>query len=164
MGTNKILRLGRHAFFLTLAIVASSLTIHPIIKADIAVFSDHQHERRYRDIIAELRCLVCQNQNLADSNADLAKDLRKMTYDMVIAGYSDEHIMEFMVKRYGDFVRYKPPFNRVTIILWIAPGMLLVGGVIIIWSITRRSPQTTKGSRTLDRKRIRQELEESQEQ
>ena len=146
-----------------LILLPASLVLTQSTSANIVVFSDSEHEKRYRDIISELRCLVCQNQNLADSNADLAKDLRKKTYDMIIAGYSDEQIMEFMVTRYGDFVRYKPPFNRSTIILWIAPGVLLVSGVTIIWSITRRTPRATENTTAPDRERVRQALEKDQE-
>lgn len=80
---------------------------------------------RYTNIIAELRCLVCQNQNLADSNAALAKDLRRKTEEMLKAGKTDEEIYAFMRDRYGDFVLYRPPLSWSTAIIWIGPFLLL---------------------------------------
>ena len=102
-------------------------------------FDDPAHEARYKRLIAELRCLVCQNQNLADSNADLAKDLRDETYAMIKAGKSDEEIVTFMVNRYGDFVLYRPPVKATTFLLWFGPLILAaVAGIILVLQIRRR--------------------------
>ena len=84
-------------------------------------FESSSQESRYKALIAELRCLVCQNQNLADSNAELARDLRLLTYNMIMSGSSDKDIVQFMVSRYGDFVLYRPPFKPSTALLWLAP-------------------------------------------
>ncbi|MEO0368874.1 MAG: cytochrome c-type biogenesis protein [Pseudomonadota bacterium] len=83
-------------------------------------------EERYQALIEELRCLVCQNQNLAESDADLAKDLRDKTVELLIAGNTDDQIREFMRSRYGDFVLYRPPFDERTAFLWLAPIVLLL--------------------------------------
>ena len=86
---------------------------------EVHEFDDPVQEARYKKLIAELRCLVCQNQNLADSNAELAQDLRNKTYEMVRAGQSDEDIIGYMVQRYGDFVLYRPPLKATTVLLWL---------------------------------------------
>ncbi len=102
-------------------------------------FDDPAHEARYKRLIAELRCLVCQNQNLADSNADLAKDLRDETHAMIKAGKSDEEIVTFMVNRYGDFVLYRPPVKATTFLLWFGPLILAtVAGIILVFQVRRR--------------------------
>ncbi len=103
-------------------------------------FDEPDHEARYKRLIAELRCLVCQNQNLADSNAELAKDLRSETYSMIKAGKTDEEIVTFMVNRYGDFVLYRPPVKSTTFLLWFGPLILAaLGGVILLVQIKRRA-------------------------
>ncbi len=103
-------------------------------------FKDPENAQRYRILINELRCLVCQNQNLADSNATLAADLRQLTYDMILDGKSDEEIIEFMVARYGDFVLYRPPLKPTTLMLWIGPLLLLVLGIwLLLRQLRRRS-------------------------
>ena len=103
-------------------------------------FSEPGHESRYQNMIAELRCLVCQNQNLADSNADLAKDLRARTYQMINQGATDQQIADFMIARYGDFVLLRPPFKNSTLILWIGPGVIFAIGIfgVTLWHRRRR--------------------------
>jgi cytochrome c-type biogenesis protein CcmH len=82
----------------------------------------------------QLRCLVCQNQSIAESNADLAVDLRRQIHEQIAAGRSDREIIDFMVQRYGDFVLYRPPFNASTLLLWIGPALLLAAG---LWALAR---------------------------
>jgi cytochrome c-type biogenesis protein CcmH len=90
-------------------------------------------------MIDELRCLVCQNQNLADSNAELAQDLRQEVYDMIQQGASDQEIIDFMVARYGDFVLYRPPLKSTTLILWIGPFVILgIGVLVLLFHIRKR--------------------------
>ena len=94
-------------------------------------FSDPLLEERYQELSAELRCPKCQNQNIADSNAPIAKDLRKILYQQLEDGASDREILDYMVARYGEFVRYRPRFSGDTAILWLAPvlfGWLVPGG------------------------------------
>ena len=100
-------------------------------------FESSSQESRYRALIAELRCLVCQNQNLADSNAELARDLRLLTHNMILSGSSDADIVQFMVSRYGDFVLYRPPFKPSTALLWLAPLILLTGGFFVLFRLFR---------------------------
>lgn len=109
-------------------------------KVETYQFDDPAQEARYKHLIDELRCLVCQNQNLADSNAELAQDLRRQTYDMVRAGKSNEEVVTFMVERYGDFVLYRPPFRPSTLLLWVGPFVILgIALFLLIGFIRRRS-------------------------
>lgn len=94
-------------------------------------------QERYDRLINELRCLVCQNNTIADSNAGLAADLRREVRDLLIAGKTDAEILNFMTDRYGDFVLYRPPFAPRTWILWLAPALLLILGVYIAFRIVR---------------------------
>jgi cytochrome c-type biogenesis protein CcmH len=104
------------------------------------IFMNPEQEVRYNELILELRCLVCQNQNLADSDAPLAQDLRKEIYDMMQAGRSNEEIKTFLVDRYGDFVLYKPPIKANTLALWLAPAvLLLLGGVVVVFIVRKRT-------------------------
>jgi cytochrome c-type biogenesis protein CcmH len=95
-------------------------------------------ETRLKRLETELRCLVCQNQTLADSDAPLAADLRREIRELAVAGRSDEDIRAFVVARYGDFVLYRPPFKPVTWLLWVGPFALLAGGGLVWWSVLRR--------------------------
>ena len=98
-------------------------------------------EARYRAMIAELRCLVCQNQSIAESNAPLAADLREQVRAQIAAGRSDAEIIEFLTARYGDFVRYRPAFKGKTLILWLGPFMvLLLAGTVAAFVIRRSRP------------------------
>jgi cytochrome c-type biogenesis protein CcmH len=96
------------------------------------------NETRIRQLEEKLRCLVCQNQTLADSSAELASDLRKQVRDQVAAGRSDEEIIRFLVQRYGDFVLYEPPFKATTALLWIGPFALLLGAAFFLIVTLRR--------------------------
>ncbi len=96
------------------------------------IFENPQQEERFKQLTSELRCTVCQNQNLADSDAQLAHDLRAQVHEMLLAGKSDDEIKQFMVDRYGDFVLYRPPVQENTFLLWLAPIVLLLIGVIIL--------------------------------
>ncbi len=109
---------------------------------EMRTFADSAQEDRYKALINELRCLVCQNQNLADSNADLAKDLREQTYKMITSGASDAEIVNYMVARYGDFVLYRPPFKSTTLPLWIGPFVLLGLGILGLALVIRRRNRT----------------------
>jgi len=99
---------------------------------------DPEMQARYERLTNELRCLVCQNQTVADSNADLAKDLRDQTREMLLEGASDAQIVDFMTARYGDFVMYRPPLSSRTALLWAAPAVLLLIGAIALGRIIRR--------------------------
>ncbi len=127
--------------------LALPLAVHA--KVDAYPFDDPKLEARYKQLVAELRCLVCQNQNLADSNAELAQDMRRLTYEMVQRGESNEQIVAFMVERYGDFVMYRPPFKNSTAMLWVGPFLILGVGVLVLFLFVRRrgraqTPQLTE--------------------
>ena len=102
-------------------------------------FNSKAEEQHFKDLIEELRCLVCQNQSLVDSDAELAHDLRAEVYDMIQAGKTDEQIIEFLVARYGDFVLYNPPIKPSTYLLWFGPFvLLLIAGLLLFRSIRRQ--------------------------
>jgi cytochrome c-type biogenesis protein CcmH len=94
---------------------------------------------RLKRLSEELRCLVCQNQTLADSNADLAVDLKRQIETLLVQGQSDNQIRDYMVARYGDFVLYRPPLQGNTLLLWIGPFAMLAGGGLLWWLIQRRN-------------------------
>jgi len=98
-------------------------------------FDSPEMEADYKQLVDELRCLVCQNQNLAGSDADLAQDLRRETYEMLQQGKSREEVVEFMVARYGDFVLYRPQFKSSTYLLWLGPFLLLL---VVLFFVVRR--------------------------
>lgn len=101
-------------------------------------FDNPSYEQRYRSLIGELRCLKCQNQNLASSDAPLAKDLRMIASDMIKNGKSDNDVKNFMRERYGDFVLYEPPFTAQTSFLWLGPFVLLLIVLITIFVSVRK--------------------------
>jgi len=112
----------------------------PLLAQEPLVFESAAQEARYNDLTLELRCLVCQNQNLADSDAPLAQDLRREIYDMMMAGQTDDQIKDFMVDRYGDFVLYRPPMQGNTLALWVLPVVLLaVGAVVVGFTVRNRN-------------------------
>ena len=105
-------------------------------------FSSPDLERRYHALSQELRCPKCQNQNIADSNAPIARDLRVVLYEQLEAGATDDEILAFMVARYGEFVRYRPGMDRNTVLLWTAPGLLLgVGALGLLIHLRRRTSE-----------------------
>ncbi len=101
-------------------------------------FDNAAQEARFKELTAELRCLVCQNQSLADSAAPLAEDLRREIHGMMLAGASDQEIADFLVARYGDFVLYRPPFKPSTYLLWAGPLILLALGLGVSVHVVRR--------------------------
>ena len=102
-------------------------------------FSDPIQEQVYTSLIHEIRCLVCQNQTIGDSNAELAQDMRKKTYDLLQQGLSKQQVAEFMAERYGDFVLYNPPFKAATAVLWVAPALLLLIAIGLLLRFIRRN-------------------------
>lgn len=115
-------------------------------KVEIREFANAQMEEDYNTLVAELRCLVCQNQNLADSNAELAVDMRAKVYSMLNEGKSKTEITDFMVTRYGDFVLYRPPVKSSTFMLWFGPFIFLLIGALIAISYVRRQANSEKST------------------
>ncbi len=101
-------------------------------------FKNAQDEALFDNLVTELRCLVCQNQNIADSDAELAVDLRREIFTMIEAGKDKSHILDFMVQRYGEFVLYKPRLTARTILLWVGPACLFLLGLLIILRSAKR--------------------------
>ena len=118
-------------------------------------FNTEQDEERFRDLASKLRCLVCQNQNLLDSDAELAADLRDETYKLFRLGQSNEEIKGFLVDRYGDFVLYDPPFKPSTYFLWFGPfALLAIGIVILVRSVRGQTPQRVSEMSDEERRRV----------
>ncbi|AZD28406.1 cytochrome c-type biogenesis protein [Pseudomonas chlororaphis] len=134
---------------------------------DTYEFANDAERERFRELTKELRCPKCQNQDIADSNAPIAADLRKEIFRMLGEGKDNQQIIDFMVDRYGDFVRYKPALTGKTALLWFGPAGLLLGGVGIIAVIVRRrrversdSPSTLSAE---ERQRLDQLLDKDRE-
>ena len=105
---------------------------------EAAIANDPVAEKRLQGLSEELRCLVCQNQNIADSNAELAQDLRREIRGMIKSGKSDKEIIDFMVARYGDFVLYRPPVKGITLLLWGGPIALMLLGLLVLRSYLKK--------------------------
>lgn len=111
------------------------------VKIEFHDFENAQQEQLYLSLIAELRCVKCQNQNLAESNADIARLMREKTYSMVIDGKNRDDVVSYMTARYGDFVLYKPPFKSKTLLLWIGPPILLFLSLFFLLRMVRNQPK-----------------------
>ena len=117
---------------ITLCLLLYTMPLQAVIET--YEFESAQMEEDYNVLINELRCLVCQNQNLSGSNADLAKDLRKQTYEMLNQGKTPDQVVQYMVDRYGDFVLYRPRVKKGTLLLWFGPFVLLA---LVLWLVIR---------------------------
>ncbi len=126
--------------FAVLLLVSAGTLAQIQVDQEPLVFDSPEQQERFNKLTGELRCLVCQNQNLADSDAPLAHDLRDEIFKMMQTGQNDDQIKTFLVERYGDFVLYRPPVKGNTLVLWLAPGLLLsLGAVVIAVNIRKRS-------------------------
>ena len=122
-------------------------------------FQSPAQEHEFRELIGKLRCLVCQNESLAASQADLAQDLREEVYHMMQDGKSQDEIIEFLVARYGDFVLYQPPVKPSTYILWFGPFVLIgIGGFFLLRALQRKDREPEADLSPTDRDRIEQLL------
>ena len=153
-----------------LAAVVFGLTLTGVAHAaiDTYEFANDAERDRFRELTKELRCPKCQNQDIADSNAPIATDLRREIYRMLGEGKDNQQILDFMVARYGDFVLYKPALTGKTAVLWFGPLALLVGGLVVIGVIVgrRRRTEQTEGSDTLsaeERKHLDTLLDKTQD-
>jgi cytochrome c-type biogenesis protein CcmH len=125
------------SFVLTLFLSLIAITSHAVIDGHKYPFDNSIDKGRFEILAEELRCPKCQNQNLADSNAPVAADLRDKVYELMIEGQSDDEIVDYLVARYGDFVRYNPPVQKNTYFLWFGPVVMVLIGLIVIISLTR---------------------------
>lgn len=119
-------------------LILMTLSLSSFAAVEYRKFDNPQKEEVYNTLINEIRCLVCQNQTIADSNADLAKDLRRQVYEMLQKGKSKLDIANFMTDRYGDFVLYNPPFKAKTSLLWLGPAVFLIIGLITLILYSRK--------------------------
>ena len=120
---------------LVILLMCAAWSAHAI---DPLPFRDRAEEVRFQNLTRELRCLVCQNQNLADSEAQLAGELRRQVFDMMQSGKSDAEIKQYLVARYNDFVLYDPPMKPGTLLLWFLPGALVLIGAVVVFNILRK--------------------------
>jgi cytochrome c-type biogenesis protein CcmH len=134
------------------ALVLALLLFSPLLKAGIEArdFASPEEKARYLHFTAELRCPKCQNQNLADSNAPIAADLREQLYRLLREGRSDEEIVDFMVSRYGEYVLYKPRVEPRTWLLWGGPFLMLGIGALVAMLMVRRARERAAGAPVLD--------------
>ncbi len=107
------------------------------VKIEFHDFKTTEQEQLYLKLIAELRCVKCQNQNLAESNAELAKDMRDKTYELILKGGTRADVIKYMTDRYGDFVLYNPPFKKNTLLLWVGPPLFLLLSLIFIFKLIK---------------------------
>lgn len=122
---------------LFIALAASGLAV-----ADVAAvydFETRSEEQRYQNLISELRCPKCQNQNIADSNSPISKDMRTAVYQMMLEGSSNDEIVESLVGRFGEFVKYKPDLDSRTFMLWATPAIAVLGGLLVVAGVVVRS-------------------------
>jgi len=135
----------RRALVGFLAALVCLMAGNPLLAKEAAPLAqDEAVEKRMVAISSELRCLVCQNESLSGSNAELAHDLRREIRSQIAAGRSDGEIRDFMVSRYGDFVLYRPPLKATTLLLWFGPGLFFVGGLVALIRYLRRRNSAIK--------------------
>jgi cytochrome c-type biogenesis protein CcmH len=138
---------------LTAAVLGLALLGTAQAAIDTYEFATEAERQRYRNLVEELRCPKCQNQNIADSDAPIAMDLRAQIYHMLEEGQSNEQIIDYLVSRYGDFVLYKPPVTARTVLLWYGPAGLLAGGFVLLGVILlrrRSKPGVTASGLSVD--------------
>jgi len=145
---------------LPVALALGAVSVPAGAKEAIEIGENPVQERHMMDLASELRCLQCQNQTLAESNAPLAVDLRQQIREMIAKGQSDEQIKQYLVARYGDFVLYRPPLKADTFLLWFGPPMLMVVGLASLYLVLkRRNRRADPGPITTDQhERARQLL------
>lgn len=133
---------------------------------EIQQFDNAQQEADYRSLIQELRCPQCQNNNIADSNATIATDMRNKTLELLKQGKNKQEVVDYMIERYGNFVTYNPPLTPATLFLWLLPAMLIVLGVGLMFSQRKKSVQAdgtaAKSAKSLDEVRLAKILNEKE--
>ena len=135
---------GFNALRATCFLFLLTVSLGTTASIDVYEFSSDEARTRFHNLTEELRCPKCQNQNLADSNSGISQDLRAQVYQMINEGKSDDQVVDFMVARYGEFVRYKPKVAPETYVLWYGPYALLVFGFLVIVFIVKRQRSLTR--------------------
>ncbi|MBS0562032.1 MAG: cytochrome c-type biogenesis protein CcmH [Proteobacteria bacterium] len=145
------------------AVVAFLLALAPLaaraVSSPAEMLPDRKQELRAEAIGHQLRCLVCQNESVEESDADLARDLRRIIRTRVQAGDTDQQVIDWMVARYGDFVRLKPPFDAQTLVLWFAPALALGAGAVAVLFARRRRPAPPAPLSAEERRRLARLIE-----
>ncbi|MEH6470214.1 MAG: cytochrome c-type biogenesis protein [Halopseudomonas sp.] len=146
-----------------LGLLIASWSVQAVI--DTYDFNTEQQHEQYKLLTEELRCPKCQNQNLADSNAPIAADMRREIHRMVIGGQTNQDVVDFMVARYGDFVNYRPRKDSSTMVLWYGPiGMLAIGALVVLLLTRRKRSATSQADKsagdTLDREKLQRLLDD----
>ena len=145
----------RFIYLLMTCLLLTSGSLQANVTLESFTFATPGEEQRFKDVIEEIRCLVCQNQSLIDSDAELAHYLRAEVYDMMQAGNSDAQIVDFLVERYGDFVLYSPPVKPSTWLIWFGPFvLLLVATLILVRSLRRQQRSSRAEISSADRQRL----------
>jgi cytochrome c-type biogenesis protein CcmH len=148
-------------------IFAASLPLGALAADAVPTEQDAVYASRAVKLEEQLRCLVCQNQTIAESNAELAQDLRKQVREQIAAGRTDEQIIDFMTTRYGDFVLYRPPLKATTVLLWTGPALLMIAGFVVLAGVVRKRragsapPELTAEERERARRLLEGEQPES---
>jgi cytochrome c-type biogenesis protein CcmH len=142
------------------------LTSQAVVDGHKYPFDNEVDKERFEVLAEELRCPKCQNQNLADSSAPIASDLRDKVYELIIKGQTDDQIVSYLVDRYGDFVRYNPPLQKNTFFLWFGPGIMVLIGLIVIINLTRsgkkpRPLSAAEKNKLAELKAVRSEKQDS---
>lgn len=127
-------------------------------------FETAAQERQFNKLAGELRCPKCQNQTISDSDAPLAQDMRDRVYQMIMEGKSNQEIIEFMKVRYGDFVHYRPPVNKTTIVLWLAPLLFLLLGALALWFNVREQRSSSAELTAEEQERMQQIMKNAKQQ
>ncbi len=128
-------------FLMPLVLLLSMVSLSSQATIDAYQFDDPEKEALYKKLVKELRCTVCQNQDIGDSNSGLAQDLRRKTYEMISAGKDEDYVLDYMSDRYGDFVLYRPRLQTNTILLWVGPFIILIVAVFFLLKFIRRSEE-----------------------
>ena len=143
---NAMIKVNKFNLFSVLLLVLSSMLFGTNVQAaiDTFEFDNAQQEKTFHELTKLLRCPKCQNQNIADSNAELAKDLRNKTYELVKQGQTKDQVVDYMVARFGNFVRYDPPVTPATIFLWLGPLLFIIFGLLVLFKqIKKQRSKTT---------------------
>jgi len=127
-------------FFILLLLMFASWLSHANV--EVYQFDNPAQEETYKELIEELRCLVCQNQSIAESNAELAQDMRRKTYELVKSGKTKSEVRAYMAERYGDFMLYSPPLKPMTWVLWFGPAFALLAGFVFVVRVMRQQKTT----------------------
>jgi cytochrome c-type biogenesis protein CcmH len=140
---------------LLLFLVFGAAPLPAAVTLESFTFPTKAEEQHFKDLIGQLRCLVCQNETLAESDADLAHDLRAEVYEIMKSGKSDQEVIDFLVKRYGDFVLYKPPVKPSTYLIWYGPFVLLaIAALLLVRAVGRQRQVQEPAISAEDRKRL----------